>query len=171
MEQQLLQQCYKIEYIDAYYSYNEVLEATALSHHEAYGYATELEDCIIVAYIKSNVETPRKSVYIHEGLILPKGALISRRQSAPDLNLKEIPTGSLITVGWQDIVHFKNMSRNSCSTMSTKGILFRKEQDHIVIQTPITTRINPAPIQFHPKKDPGYYVIPNSFIIDIRKYG
>lgn len=163
---------YNIKYTDAFYVDSKNIGQTKLHVYETYGYLKKNEENIIVVFIKeykTNIkEIENKKLKIIKGLIIPDTALISLRNKFKSNKLKNLKIGSYITVTWRDVVYVANLPRYDCGIMYTEGILFRIEEDHIVIKDPETICIYPLPIENHPIKKPNYYIIPLSFIVDFK---
>ncbi len=167
---------YKIRYVDAYYLYKEECSRdfflyigdrpeTKLSPHEAYGYIRYYKDSIILDFIK---KTDEKDLKMVKGLILPNNSLLSKskilNKSFPNISLKK-----KVHLQWDDLCFAENISIRESSIMETVGILVAIESDHIVIGDPDTKRIYPLPEKSHPNKKPSYYIIPISFIKNIKQ--
>lgn len=162
---------HRIEYVDAHYYYRERLGQTKLAPHSAYGYVKENNGNIIITFIRkergSNYQINKKDSLV-KGLIIPNTALISVVQKYKTDILEDVGLGKKIEITWRDVIFVANNPVYACPVMLTKGILHKIEKDHIVITKPKTIRKYPAPNINHPVKSPAFYVIPISFIIEIR---
>jgi len=162
---------YRVEYVDAHYSYLENIKETKLIPHSAYGYVRENDGNIIITFIRKknddDYQTNRKDNLI-KGLIMPNTALVSAVHKYKTEILKKIKVGMKIEVTWKDVVIVANNPVYICPIMLTKGILYKIEKDHIVIAKPKTIRKYPAPNIDHPPKKPTFYVIPISFITSVK---
>ncbi len=159
-----------IKYIDAYYidsSYGEEKELgkTKLRLHEAYGYISENDNSLLISFIKEIAGGENKDVV--KGIVIPKKAVKSESLVFNKDIVEDISLGSLVSLDWRDVVFVSNKDRHDCSVMNTKGILFKVEDDHIVIKNPKTLRKYPEPIKSHPEEKPLFYIIPKSFIIEV----
>lgn len=158
---------YNIKYVDAYYLYVKNIGQTKLSLHEAYGYVKKNNNNIIIAFIKERFAHKREEVAL--GLVIPDTALISTKNVTNNKILANFKIGTFVTVTWRDIVIFDSSDlRDKCPIMYTEGILYKIKKDHIVLKNPETIRTYPNSIKNHPKKKPNYYIIPITFIDDIK---
>ncbi len=165
---------YKIEYVDASYTYEKKIAQTKLDSCEAYGYVEKNGSNIIISFIKkmgvvgSLVANKEKII---EGLVIPDMALISKIRTYKTDVLKGIKIGMSLSVTWRDVIHVANMAIYECPVMYTEGILFEIKTDHIVLKNPKTLRINPKPIKNHPSSGlPTYLVVPISFISSVEVF-
>ena len=168
-----MDEIYSVKYVDAYYIYTKSIGKTKLSLHEAHGYMERNGDNIIIIFIKKRWANNRRVMNekgnIVKGLVIPDTAVVSTVGTYKNDILKNVITGSPVTVTWRDVVYVANLPRYDCSTMCTDGILFKIEKDHIVLKDPETIRMYPMPVKNHPGGGlPTYLVIPISFIADIR---
>jgi len=167
-----MDEVYRVEYVDAYYIYEDELGETKLSPHEAFGYVERKGDSIVIRFIKKVIEEGKPDTsdpdHIPEGLVIPDTALLSINKDFKLPALDTIRISSSVIVTWRDVVHVGNMVRTDCSVMYTEGILHRVEDDHVVIKDPETIRTYPLPIANHPGGKPTYLVIPKSFITEIK---
>lgn len=168
-------QVYSIKYIDAYYVYLKNIKKTDYTSflpHEAYGYMERNGDNIIIIFIKKRGTSVKKLIKekgkIVKGLVIPDTSLITTSKNKKNNDvLKNVTINSPVSVTWRDIVYVANMAVHDCSIMYTEGILIRIENDHIVLKTPETICVDPAPVKNHPMEKPNYYIIPTSFIKNI----
>ncbi len=164
---------YNIKYVDAYYTYAKDIKETRLPLHEAYGYVERNGSNVVIIFIKKRGTDIKRSMDekepIVKGLIIPDVALIPVAETSAVNMLKGIAVGTSVTVVWRDVICVANMPIYECSVMHSKGVLYRIENDHIVLKEPETMRMSPAPIRNHPKSGerPTYLMIPTSFITDV----
>ncbi|MFA6077636.1 MAG: hypothetical protein WC724_01305 [Candidatus Paceibacterota bacterium] len=165
---------YKIEYVDASYTYEKKIAQTKLDSCEAYGYVEKNGSNIIISFIKkmgvvgSLVANKEKII---EGLVIPDTALISRVKSYKTDILNDMKVGLSISVTWRDVIHVANLPIYECPTMYTEGILFEIKKDYVILKDPKTMRIQPKPLKNHPSSGlPTYLVIPISFISSIEVF-
>lgn len=155
-----------IKYIDASYFYNKNLP-TKLSIHEAYGYMRKSKKNITIEFIKQ-ISKNKDNKQIIKGLIIPANALTSLNKNFEIQGLQKIKIGSNISVVWRDIVYIANMPKRDCSIMYSEGILYKATNSYLVLKNPETIKTHPLPIKNHPQKKPKYYMIPKSFITEIK---
>ncbi|NNM83955.1 hypothetical protein HKL94_01945 [Candidatus Parcubacteria bacterium] len=159
-------------YVDAAYSYSKDIGQTKLAPHEAYGYVERSANNIIIIFIKKrgsdNSLTIAAGEPIIKGLVLPDTALVSIASAHKTDLLKGIAIDSSVAITWRDVRYVANVSEYECAVMNTKGIVYRIENDHIVIKDPQTTRTYPNPVKNHPEGEhPTYLMIPVSFITGV----
>ena len=166
----------KIEYIDAKYTNQAVsLVIVILDAHQAYGsLATTSNSDYILDYVVT--DNPNFKNKIMEGLILPKGSLVSeykdknyQEQFIKSFNDNGIKIKDKVEITWKDVVHVIDSTQVECSIMYTEGIIHRIYNDFILVSNPETIRSYPLPVKNHPPVKPLYYVIPKSFILEIKK--
>lgn len=157
---------YNIKYVDAYHTYTKKIGQTKLYQHKAYGYIKKNSNNIIIAFIKRKLAHKKEEAAL--GLVIPDTALISKKNNINDKKLEDFKIGMSVAIIWRDLVIFDSADlRSDCPIMYTEGVLFRINQDHIVLKNPETIRTYPAPIKNHPIKKPNFYIIPISFITNI----
>ncbi|MHB0978273.1 MAG: hypothetical protein ACYC1K_02635 [Minisyncoccota bacterium] len=157
-----------IKYIDASYFYQKNLP-TKLPTYEAYGYVKKKykDKDIVIEFIKkiSDNHGPKQII---KGLIIPANALVSASKNFKIQELRTIKKGSNVSVTWRDVVYVANKPRIACSIIYSEGILEKIAGSYIVLKKPETIKIYPLPIKNHPLKKPKYYMIPKSFITEVR---
>lgn len=111
-----------------------------------------------------------------EGLILPKGSRVleyvdKKYQDDFLKSLEEcdVKIKDKVEITWKDIAHVIDSTQAECSMMYTEGVLHRIYDDFILVSNPETMRYYPLPVKNHPPVKPFYYVIPKSFILEIKK--
>jgi len=167
-----MEEIYKIKYVDAYYIFENEIGTTKLSPHEAFGYVKKNRDNIIITFVKkvsvSGGQERANDNFIVKGLVIPDSALLSVSKDFKITIPSNLKESSLVAVAWRDVVYVGNTERRDCSVMYSEGILHSVHDDHIVLKNPETIRTYPAPVINHPSGKPTYYIIPKSFITDIK---
>ena len=131
---------------------------------------TKTHDVLLIEFIKLSQAGNQKkeNVNIVKGLIIPAQALISNSNNFVIDSLNGPVQQSKIVITWSNVVYIANVPRTDVSIMRSEGILEKNADDHIVLSHPKTFRIKPLPEERHPEKDPDYYVIPKSLILEIK---
>lgn len=102
------------------------------------------------------------------GLVIPKMALLSKKDANNRKKLAGLNTGMSVAVTWQDIIIFDTADqRRECPVMYTEGVLFRIENDQLVLKNPETITMPPSILKNHPQEKPNFYVIPIALITEI----
>lgn len=156
-----------IEYIDAYYGYEEIKPDSNFSAHEACGYISETDSVYIVEFLQ---QTQPQSKRIARGLLIPKGAIGSNSNTSKySEEYIHALKGKQVVVIWDDITLVELTTRRTPSKMKTKGILHAVSARGLILVEPRTTRECPLPKKQHIEGDPTFIVIPKSLITSIRK--
>lgn len=154
-----------IKYCDAYYIFIHDYQETRLVLHEAYGYVTEKNNTFFLGFIKNNSKNSGEPI---RGIIIPKKALVSEVQNPSNQDLFQIPSGTKVSILWQDIVFVANFKREEYSLMETIGIFVGIKNYCVVIKNPKTKKVHPLPEKKHPNEDPTFYIIPMSLVTSVK---
>lgn len=156
-------------YIDASYTYTRSQKPKILEH-TALGWIDRSNKSFIRVVFTYKDEKP------HEGLLIPKSAMLVNQQSASSRKSTAIAAGikkgTPIAVDWVDIVYFNNgLVPGALSRAYTEGLFNACENDVLSIDDPETV-IFPSQNtpRNHPEKKPRRYYIPLSLIQTITPY-
>lgn len=157
-------------YTDALFFYKKPKNWPRLGEYLTIGKLIKTtKEYILVEYTSKNNHTER-------GLLIPKSAIIYRKQLKKKPRNKYVSLmkkGVVVGITWKDIVYFDDgVIPKSATEMYSEGSIVSIKYDYIIFRNENTLALTEYKVRNFPesKNRPLYFAIPTSFISRVEKY-